>query len=370
MQKALAPSPAYFGWLDGLRGIAALCVVVFHYHHFYLVDWQDRPNIPKPDQFPFSGVLLPVYEHGGYAVQLFWVISGFVFAHVYFRRRSSLPGFIMARFARLYPLHFATLVIVALLQWLSMFEVGHWQIYGNNDAQHFALQLIFSSNWSTLSRGLSFNGPIWSVSLEIMAYFLFYFSLPALRKYPFYGAISFSIIGFIFNVYWPTQIPLVSNAVAPCIGYFFIGTAVYAATYNGGNKYEIRNIIFGVSIVALAAGYLIHQQELLVAAGSVILVSLAIRLDAVGFRTPTPLAFLGRTSYSIYLVHVPLQMGALIFADVVLGGTRSFAQSAWLMPIYITAALAIAQMSYKWLERPANAFLHSRIKRPAQRIHD
>ena len=143
MQKALAPPPSYFAWLDGLRGVAALIVVIFHYHHFYLADWRDRPNIPKPDQFPFSGALLPIYEHGDYAVQLFWVISGFVFAHVYFRRNTNLQGFIMARFARLYPLHFATLMIVLFLQWFSISKVWQWQIYGNNDARHFALQLFF-----------------------------------------------------------------------------------------------------------------------------------------------------------------------------------------------------------------------------------
>jgi len=370
MQKALTPSPVYFAWLDGLRGVAALCVVVFHYHHFYLIDWQDRPNIPKPDQFPFSGVLLPIYENGGYAVQLFWVISGFVFAHVYFRRRSSLPGFVIARFARLYPLHFATLLIVTFLQWLSIIGVGHWQIYGNNDVRHFMLQLILASNWSTLSRGLSFNGPIWSVSLEIVAYFIFYFSLPVLRKYPLFGAIIFVVLGFGFSAYWPAHVPFISKAVAPCVGYFFIGTAVYAANYIGGDKHKSGIIILGASAVAFAAGYCTFQRELLVVAVSVILVSVAVRLDAAGLKAPAPLMFLGRTSYSIYLVHVPLQMGVLIFADFVLGGTRFFAQSAWLMPVYLTATLAFAHISYKWLERPANAFFHYRVRRPGQRVED
>ena len=204
----------------------------------------------------------------------------------------------------------------------------------------------------------------------MVSYFIFFFSLPVLRRYPLFGAIGFALLGFFMNSYWPTQTPLISKTVALCLGYFFVGTAVYAATYYGGRNYKIGNIIFGLSIVALGVGYVFQQQEVLVAAASVMLLSVATRLDAMGFQTPAPLTFVGRTSYSIYLVHVPLQMAALIFADAMLGGTRSFAQSGWLMPAYVTTALAFAQISYKWLERPANAFFHSRIRQPAQRIQN
>lgn len=81
--------------------------------------------------------------------------------------------------------------------------VGHWQIYGNNDLRHFGLQLVMSSNWTTLSRGLSFNGPIWSVSLELVAYGLFLIALPLLRHFGLIAAVALAAV-----MWWLWTLPL------------------------------------------------------------------------------------------------------------------------------------------------------------------
>jgi peptidoglycan/LPS O-acetylase OafA/YrhL len=119
-----------FFWVDVLRGVAALVIVVFHYHHFYLADAFDRAGVPALESFPYAAVLAPLYSAvAAKAVEVFWLISGFVFAHVYMRRPVTGWNFFVARFARLYPLHFATLLYVAALQIWSLQGAGHWQIY-------------------------------------------------------------------------------------------------------------------------------------------------------------------------------------------------------------------------------------------------
>lgn len=174
-----------FQWVDALRGIAAMVIVVNHYHHFYLADAYDRAAIPEVEYFPYASILMPLYgPFAANAVELFWLISGFVFAHVYLAREASAWEFGVARFARLYPLHFATLIYVAAMQSVSQSMVGHWQVYGNNDVKHFFLQVFMSSNWSNWDRGLSFNGPIWSVSLEISIYALFFISIWIMKRAP------------------------------------------------------------------------------------------------------------------------------------------------------------------------------------------
>ncbi len=161
-------SHRYF-WVDALRGIAALCIVVFHYHHFYLEDAFGRDAIPPITEFPYASVVWPLYSSfAANAVEMFWLISGFVFAHVYLHRPTSAWQFSVARFARLYPLHFATLLYVAILQLVSLNLVGHWQIYANNDTKHFILQLFMSSNWNTWSAN-SINN---SASFCLLGYFL------------------------------------------------------------------------------------------------------------------------------------------------------------------------------------------------------
>src|SRR5438445_52411 len=80
-----------FVQLDALRFFFAVVVVMGH-------------------TFGFPRTLV----HGAYAVDFFFVLSGFVLSHTLIRRPTSLLEFTEVRFARLYPLHFATLVWMLL----------------------------------------------------------------------------------------------------------------------------------------------------------------------------------------------------------------------------------------------------------------
>src|SRR5271170_4129104 len=89
--------------LDGLRGIAAIAVVGYHYNIFFL---------PQA-RLPFLG-------RAYLAVDLFFLLSGFVLAHVYGRElasnwRSHWQKFAMARFARIYPLFALTTIVMVTI---------------------------------------------------------------------------------------------------------------------------------------------------------------------------------------------------------------------------------------------------------------
>jgi peptidoglycan/LPS O-acetylase OafA/YrhL len=227
------PGPGHFHWIDALRGIAALSIVIFHYHHFYLADALDRSNLPDTTAFPYAALLGPLYMPvGARAVELFWLISGFVFAHVYLPRPVTLWQFSVARFARLYPLHGLLLLVVAALQWTSLSFVGHWQIYGNNDLRHFGLHAVMASNWSTLSHGLSFNGPFWSVSLEILVYALFFVALGLMRRAPRLGSLMLTAMCWSMAEIGNLSLPLVHQAVFACGSYFFLGCTIYSVCFH------------------------------------------------------------------------------------------------------------------------------------------
>ena len=78
---------------------------------------------------------------------MFYAISGFVFAYVYLSTNEKVSGkeFFVNRFARLYPLHFATLIIVAILQLINWGTTNFFQIVHYNDFYHFILQLFFDA---------------------------------------------------------------------------------------------------------------------------------------------------------------------------------------------------------------------------------
>src|SRR5437868_4606230 len=105
--------------LDALRGIAALAVVVWHWQHFFAIGggWQRGWT---RDMQPFFAVLKPLYLQGWAAVDLFFVLSGFVFFWLYgdtVRTREIGTGrFAWLRASRLYPLHLAMLLAVAVMQ--------------------------------------------------------------------------------------------------------------------------------------------------------------------------------------------------------------------------------------------------------------
>ena len=90
--------------LDSLRGIAAMGVVIFHYHAHLR-------------GAPLFSVLEPIYLSGLLFVYFFFILSGFILAQVYAveGRYRTIRAAIVSRIARLYPLHLFTLGIVAVL---------------------------------------------------------------------------------------------------------------------------------------------------------------------------------------------------------------------------------------------------------------
>ncbi len=349
--------PLYFNCIDAIRVLAALAVVIFHYHHFYLADYLDRASIPAKSSFPYAELLEPLFAHGDKAVELFWVISGFVFTHVYLRAPTSLKRFAMARFARLYPLHSFTLLGVAVLQWLSLMQAGHWQIYGNNTAWYFLFQLFMASHWTNLSQGLSFNGPIWSVSLEIGAYFVFFYALTTLRRFGIWAALVLMALSWGFSGGFGLRLPLVQTGVFFCAGYFFCGVALYFLFLQLARKTIYLSgavLLFGAAgMVAAPLGFKAWTDVAYFCA----LILLAGLADRHFGARAARLRSIGNISYGLYLVHVPLQMGVLLFADIVFDGTRTFADHPATLPAYLAGSILCAIWAFRYLERPAGQYL-------------
>ena len=353
-----------FYWVDALRGLAAMAICVFHYHHFYLANAFDRDALPPTESYPYGDVLAPLYSPAAaHAVELFWLISGFVFAHVYFHRSTGWWAFGVARFARLYPLHFATLLYVAGLQLVSLNVVGHWQIYGSNDLRHFLLQLVMASNWTTLSRGLSFNGPIWSVSMEIVVYGMFFVSLFFIRRRPV--VLSGALCVASWALFWLQSsygpVPLISRVVFECAGFFFMGTCLYSLRPQNAPWRSLGLAALGAGVAALGLVY--GLDRVVIAGSSVCLVALAAGLDQMAPALGKRLSGLGDISYSLYLVHVPLQMTVLLVADMAFDGTRSFADQPLTLPIYLGVSVLLAHMAYRFFERPVGRALRQKLVR-------
>lgn len=393
---------ARFYSLDVLRGCAALAVVLFHWQHFFY-QGTSLPPFPAARQ-PFFALLKPFYVGGGRAVELFFSLSGFIFFWLYAdsiaRRRTTATAFAMLRLSRLYPLHFATLVFVAVAQAGMLHALGSWFVYGWNDAYHFVLQLGMAGNWG-LQRGDSFNGPTWSVSVEVELYALFFLTCRAgLRRW--WQLLLIAGAGFAITHF--VRYP--QNEVGTGVLCFYLGGVAFAAYEALRRRRPPRAALAGlVAVVAtlwivvplgpvarLADAYRAHVWASGFAPHAIDVAGHAVEhlsayeryeFDLVLFPlTILTLALwesargtLGRrfraisdVSYSSYLLHFPLQLVFLAGA-LALGLPRAvfYAPAALLAFFAVLVPLSLA--SYARFERPAQQWLRARYvpDRPAAR---
>lgn len=347
----------YLYSLDFARGAGAIAILFWHYQHFFYHGADHRRSVPIEQQ-PLYSVFGLLYRHGDWAVQFFWLISGFVFAATYAGQRvPAAAAFVRVRASRLYPLHFLTLIVVAVLQYGSVAMLGHSQIYGNNDAYHFGLNLFFAASWG-FERGSSFNGPVWSVSVEVLVYAVFWLCMGRIFKrgvvFPLGVAASALFLRFIAP---PGDLKQIST----CLAYFFIGTAVYVAY----RAVEAKPIVLLVAAVPLGVlGIVASQMSGPVGtAGSVLFLSgILVAVCAVEASTQgrhlERLRWIGDNSYGTYLWHVPIQIATLVLLDR-FRIDHDIARSPLFLAGFIALVMIVARISYLWFERPLRNWLRT-----------
>jgi peptidoglycan/LPS O-acetylase OafA/YrhL len=358
MSEAGEVLPSRLASLDIARGLAALSVVLWHWQHFFQVQGSDFDRSTQP-LYAWLHVFYETNAH--YAVTFFFVLSGFVFFWLYAEavdmRRCGWKEFAVYRFARLYPLHAATLLAVLVLQLVFMAQSGSYFVYQNNDAYHFALHTLFLSHWG-FEKGHSFNAPVWSVSLEIGLYACF-FVLAFLRgaRWPLVAA----MVGFLVLV----QIAGIGGRWPRAIEAFFTGGLTYFAI-RAYLSWRPQRCLLDIPIAGLGlslwagmaaspvfAALMLEREpvqlysRLLFPATIVTLVVLEARLrpNLEGFR------WIGDISYSTYLIHFPLQiLFALVFSA--LGFTAAVFLSPWVLVLFFAVLIPLALASFAWFERP------------------
>lgn len=358
-----APKPArtrHFYSIDFARGLAALIVLIWHYQHFFFpFAGSHRPSIAV-DRQPLFGLLAPAYVGGFYAVFFFWLISGFVFTAVYAPKQTKTRDFVTNRFARLYPLHFLTLVLVAALQLLSVYLVGHEQIYANNTPGEFVRHLFMASYWG-FGPGLSFNAPIWSVSIEVLIYAFFWVTLPWVFRFGVIGPLVLAAVAWVVHY---RIVGLGDNDLFLCLLYFYLGCSTYLFTKAVGAR---PFLLAGTGTVAVAiAGAVMWLKAASVAwlgipplCVGILLLFCAIEAAERGhhFRA---VRWVGDNTYGTYLWHVPIQIVMLIGLDRWVG-SHAIALRPWFFVGFIFIVVVVARLSFVYFETP----LRNRIRKVA-----
>ena len=371
--------PKRFHLLDASRGFAALAVVCFHWIHFW-ISATDGKSVAPVLWFPFYNELFVFYNYGEFGVYFFFTLSGFVFYWKYGQSVSSkqiTPGkFFLLRFSRLYPLYALTLILVAGLQYLYFQRYSNYFIYQFNDLYHFFLSATFA-NMSGLENGSSFNGPAWSISIEVQLYLLFfclcffgvnkkrYMVLIALlggglSLFPstfFHGGglWSFFIGGLVFYGYQWT----VDNGKSKLFLTVFllilpVLTALLVAEILSNYYFTLLQKYFGDSllwdILQLGQGrapYFLGKMLVTGVFFPIIIFTFAI-IDTRANKIGSRISFIGNMGYSSYLLHFPLQM---VFV-LLLGNDLSLYSLTGSFLVFFFVLVVLSLASYQYFERP------------------
>lgn len=331
--------------LDGLRGIAALAVMLFHFNIFFL---------PQARLFD----ILPFLSRAYIALDLFLLLSGFVMAHVYgFALASNCRvhwrGFAVARFARIYPLFALTLLTVVLVTVLSDTRIRMISF----SYQSLALRPLLLQQWS----GLSWNYPSWSISAEAEAYIFFVFFagvLMAGRRPSLMGAFCVAILAGLCVTKGNLNLVSEKAALLRTLAEFSLGALLYRAHACGIRFSRRWAAIFAVVLVGLA---IITTLDFLVVCGFACLIYYAVTATGI-FATllnSRVSVALGNWSYSIYLWHVPTHY--VVMAALAAFGypVSHLGLSAARLLLFVTAVAVVflSAISYEYFETPARRFI-------------
>jgi len=341
--------------IELLRFVSAVSVLLWHYQHF---SFQGGISVDfVADRQPYYFLLKPFYTYGALGVHAFWCISGFIFFWKYgdaiANGMTSARTFFILRFSRLYPLHLATLLIVALLQATYAWHAGKYFVYQANDLGNFVLQLFMASNWLQQSVE-SFDGPVWSVSVEIVVYFLFF---SVTRRF---GS-SFLVQAAIASAALLAAVLLRgSPPILICVLYFFLGSVtawVHRQRFSRLTDLAVSAVsLFALlvvlaSMVALAFGFGRVHSETSMLVGLPAALLLLSRHFSPPSQVRSMLATLGNLTYASYLLQFPFQLAlVLLFAAL---GKHVPMYEAWFFIAYFTAILLLSRYCFSRFEVPA-----------------
>mgnify|MGYP001177336824 CR=1 FL=1 len=335
----------YYG-IELLRLLSSLSVLLYHYRHFFspYTTYSSNDFNDSKMNLPFYSILEVFYNKGYFGVHMFYAISGFVFAYIYLSINEKVSGkeFFVNRFARLYPLHFATLIIVAILQFINWSTTNSFQIVHFNDFYHFILQIFFISSWG-FEEGHSFNGPIWSVSIEIFIYGVFFLLLGFLKKFRLFLSLLICII--LLLIY---KLEFTDSLFLECGRLFFLGVLVYYLS----KEIKFKFALFLISIFCLIFSFIGNFKIYLFCPSMLLIFVLSEELIK-GKKVQDFFRISGNLTYALYLLHIPVQLTILLivknfnFSDLIYFETYFFF-------IFFGILISSAYLCFRFYENPMN----------------
>ena len=389
-----AGGPRFLPQIESLRGFAALSVAFAHCGMVPHLYEQASPNAIN-SAFALLFIPFDYLINARAAVIVFFVVSGLVLAlsldkKPAHRSLSGFGGFLGRRMLRLYPAHLAALLLFVPLAGLTIFQIPihgparievpgptliHWAgraVYGDFQSYQFVATAALWSNW--------YNPPVWTLAIELLAALC----LPFFALWSRAGRLGpdLAIVIVLFGAgVWLDSAPRLP-VLFIYLPAFYLGCmvrthgprlAAAAGERAGGPAILLAgSLLLLVGPEAILGPSTAHQLVVMAMAVAAFGVVAAVAWTSGAILKAillNPAArTLGRLSYSFYLWHA-LVMFALVRLELAIVPEAAFARwdhvlKALTFLASTGIAVAIAALSYRWIERPFIA-LGRRIGSPA-----
>jgi peptidoglycan/LPS O-acetylase OafA/YrhL len=312
--------------LTALRGVASVWAVGFHAAPLWFAGAPAAVT---------SALLM-----GRTAVDIFFILSGFILARVYGALRlQDAPLFWLRRICRIYPLHLA---VLGGLGALSIIAVTLHGSHHTHDLNSFVLESLMLHPF--LADEPFWNPPTWSVAIEFVCYALFPFVVHWAGRSRQW---VFVLTAIVLAVAEAWVLHRYNNAIA---GYgavlrglagFYLGAAL-------GYLALRPSLATPASLLAaggLVVGTAVASPALIALSSALLILSLSAERGPVAWLLSTSVpVWLGRVSFSIYMVHGPLLY--LLQRAPIPGGTLAH------IGLFLVVVLPLSELTYRWIEQP------------------
>lgn len=332
-------------YLDGMRGFAALAVAIMHF--------------PIDNWFTNN----PFFVNSYLAVDLFFVLSGYIIAKLYYAQSDQLK-FLRHRFARIAPIFYLTLfigIVLEVMKFVFPDIASSGPFEGQNTLSSLLLE-ITAIHALPFVTNTSFNPPNWSISAEMFAYLLF----AALMKVAYPRRILIWLTIFLMcALYFPNVLQLNDAhglAIYRCLFGFSAGVLIWYCLDQLPMVQKwlprISNIGFGGATFFL--GFYIYQGGLdflppAVIFGLYLLVAFQSDCSLREHLFSNRIAiFLGEISLSLYLIHFFI---AMRFEEINLLLVDDLDNPLLLVLAYLFVVIVVSTMLNKYFEKPARILL-------------
>ena len=324
--------------IDVLRGLAALCVMISHYTWYCVKSFQEAP---------FGLELHTIY--GFYAVQLFFIISGFVIS-LTLEKCSNWRDFAFSRLSRLYPAYWAALTLMVVVERLAF---GETLWVGG-----------YAANLTMLQEFIGFpnlDGVFWSLTVELAFYAIMaiVFATGLLARIEVVAAIwlvvacLWSLVDQYLGFVLPASLP--RYLILRHVPFFVAGIMFYRIAVMGRTRLRVALILAALAAAGWidglwdrqvpAVGWIDGLERLGVAALLFTIFGLAVA-GRLRFAVSPVTLWLGGISYSLYLCHRNLGFSML-------SRLHELGVPVWLLfTVTLLMALALATSLTYLVERP------------------